>query len=228
MYIKNNTLSIIYKIILLLICLFGQVSSYIISDFGPGILLYYTNISNILCFIYFLFATIYEVKNKEHVKALHHSFAPHIKGAVILAITITMLIYWFVLNSSGFVMSASKETVVTPLINTISNYIVHLVVPLLTIFDWILFDSKGSFKKGDPIRWLLIPLAYYCLMVIIAQTGFRFIGDTRYPYFFIDSDVIGIRNVALFIVGMIAAFLIIGYLIFCLDRLFLFIQNKRR
>ena len=43
-------------------------------------------------------------------------------------------------------------------------------------------------------------------------------GVTRYPYTFLDPAISGVEGVALFIAGMVVAFVLIGYLIFAIDR----------
>jgi len=44
-------------------------------------------------------------------------------------------------------------------------------------------------------------------------------GVTRYPYTFLDPAISGVGGVALFIGGMLVAFVALGYLIFAIDRL---------
>lgn len=220
MYIKNQKASLIYKTIAVLLCLSGQILVFIISDFGLGIFLYYTNLSNILCLVYFILAASHcyrQLKTGDE-----SAFAPRFKGAVVLAITVTMLVYWLVLRGGGFSMGTTSQMVDPSAGSTaysVMDMIVHLLVPLTTIFDWLLFDPKGSYKRYDPVLWLGIPLIYYGLTIVIAQTGFTFIGGVRYPYFFINPDLIGYQNVALFVAGIILAFLMIGYLLYGLDRL---------
>ena len=41
---------------------------------------------------------------------------------------------------------------------------------------------------------------------------------SRYPYTFLDPGISGVGGVALFIVAMIVAFVVLGYLIFAIDK----------
>ncbi len=46
-----------------------------------------------------------------------------------------------------------------------------------------------------------------------------FYDGNHYPYFFIDSDVLGWGTVMLSVLGLVAAFLAIGYIVFVVDKL---------
>lgn len=218
MYCKNKYASLSVKLIAACLCLFGQIAMYFISQRSMGIYLYYTNMSNILCFVYFVLAAVHCIRQFRLPQQETTTFAPRLRGAAVMAITVTMLVYWFVLNSSGFVMDGTGSAA-PDVFFSVSNYVVHLIVPLLMIADWLIFDKKGLYKTYDPLLWLAIPLVYYVLSIVIAQTSYRFHGDTRYPYFFIDPDIIGYGGVAMFVAGMVAAFLLLGYLILGADRL---------
>ena len=40
-----------------------------------------------------------------------------------------------------------------------SMLVVHYIVPIAMILDWLLFDAKGTMGKGEPPTWLVFPLA---------------------------------------------------------------------
>lgn len=223
MYIKNRQISLVYKLVAILICIAGQLlsSNILNGEIKFGQLMYYTNQSNILCLIYFICAAVFVFKQiKTSGKTGAATFHPRLKGAVVMAITVTFLIYWLLLNNSGFTMGDSTAVVERDMIGTITNHLVHTIVPLMTIFDWVLFDPKGSFKKVDPLLWVAIPLVYYGFALIVAQTGYTFRdGSSRYPYFFLDSDLIGWGSVLMYVVGLVVAFIILGYIVLGIDRL---------
>lgn len=218
MYIKNKKISFFYKIFALIVCIFGQILTLGILDgkFKISQLLFYTNQSNILCLIYFAFASVILFKS------LHTEdtglIRPKYKGAVVMAITVTMLIYWFMLDGNMDSLGEDAFVDLNPLW-PLTNYVVHLIVPLLTILDWVLFDPKGYFDKLDPLRWLVIPLFYWIFAIITAQTGYRFYGESRYAYFFIDPDIVGLKGVILYVIILCLGFTLLGYLILGLDKL---------
>ncbi|MCC8154344.1 MAG: Pr6Pr family membrane protein [Tannerellaceae bacterium] len=144
-----------------------------------------------------------------------HLCPPRFKGAVVFAITVTGLIFYFVLRPAMFSMGN------TAYVNSMANTLVHYVVPLMTVFDWLLFDPKGQFKKFDPFLWLLIPYAYFLFTIIRAQTGGEILSTgSRYPYAFINIDQLGMGKVLVNVAGLILIFLILGYIYCGIDYFF--------
>ena len=60
---------------------------------------------------------------------------PRLKGTITMSITVTFLIYHFLL-SGGYENRA----------DIIRSTILHYIVPIMTIADYILFDKKGIYK----------------------------------------------------------------------------------
>lgn len=215
MCIRNQKLSLFYKIIAAFICFYGQLIYVVNTGFSGWF--YYTNQSNILCMIYFLLAAIY-IGSKMRKAKEPIVFLPRFKGAIIMAITVTMLIYWVLLHSGDFSMDGDGPRTMWNIMYTpIPNHIVHTIVPLLMIFDWVLFDPKGSFKKVDPLIWLIIPYVYFIFAIIVAQTGYTYYGSSRYPYFFIDFDIYGFGGVMLNLVVLTGFFIALGYIVVLID-----------
>jgi hypothetical protein len=98
-----------------------------------------------------------------------------------------------------------------------ANVLAHYVVPIMVIADWLLFDQKGVMKKLDPVKWLVIPLAYLIFSLVRAQFG-TFPGTkSRYPYFFLDIDKYGVGRVAVNVLLVGAGYAILGYVIYFID-----------
>lgn len=211
MYLKNRPISLAYKIVAIAVCIWGQLlaSGMLEGSFDIKKYFYYTQQSNVLCLIYFILASVYCIKAIRKSGSIGPAaFAPRFKGAAVLAITVTMLIYWTMLHSPGH-----------PDINMQESIVAHLLVPLLMIFDWLLFDPKGAYRKTDPLLWLCIPMLYWLFTLIVAQTGFTYSPGRRYPYPFIDLDSLGWSGVLKYVLVLVLVFLVIGYLFFGLDRL---------
>jgi hypothetical protein len=87
----------------------------------------------------------------------------------------------------------------------------------MTLLDWLLFDKKGQFRRLDPVKWLLIPLAYLIFALVRAQFATFANTGSHYPYFFIDIDQYGVGQVALncFLIGL--GLLALGYVIYLVD-----------
>lgn len=83
---------------------------------------------------------------KKHGKFGEVIVFPHFKGAVVIAIVVTDLIYYFMLRPMVFSMAGGEAKVFT-----LSMILVHYIASVLCVLDWLLFDKKGNFKLFDPI-----------------------------------------------------------------------------
>ncbi|AMP20227.1 hypothetical protein AZF37_02700 [endosymbiont 'TC1' of Trimyema compressum] len=101
-------------------------------------------------------------------------------------ITITFLIYHFVLVPTLFTMSTDY------VVYSAKGIIAHYYVQIMVILDWFLFDKRNIYKWHDPFRWLIIPFSYFVFTVIRAYTGGPITpSGSYYPYFFIDVNLLG-------------------------------------
>ncbi|MCD8178044.1 MAG: Pr6Pr family membrane protein [Tannerellaceae bacterium] len=215
MYIRNQYFFMAYKAIFITLCLWGLYLNSGLPEgkLNWGILTYYTIQSNILCLFYFICSFCWNLGTLRTENKIE-TFAPRFKGAVMFAITVTGLIFHFVLRPHLFTMGNAEYA------NSMANTLVHYVVPLMTVADWLLFDPKGRFKKFDPFLWLLIPYAYFLFAIIRAHIGGEILSTgSRYPYAFINIDQLGLQQVLLNVAGLTLVFLIIGYIYYGLDHL---------
>ncbi|WP_027627216.1 Pr6Pr family membrane protein [Ruminiclostridium cellobioparum] len=217
MCIHNRLFALIFRILFLAGCGIGL---YLNSGLpsgkpAPYMLIFYTIQSNALCFIFFailIIKTFLDLKNKG-IKGTT-VFLPHFKGAVTMAIAVTFIIYQFVLVPKFLSAAAAAYTIFNW-----QNMLVHYFVPIAALTDWLVFDEKLNFRWFDPIVWLMLPIAYFIFILIRARFGGVIeIVKSPYPYFFIDVELLGwikvIKNACLLIFG----FLVLGYLIFIVDR----------
>lgn len=213
MYIQNRYLSVLYKAAVFILAGVGlYLNSGLPQHLNLSILKYYTMLSNLLCFLYFGAALVYgsSVIRKSGGRGSAVLF-PRFKGAVTIAILVTMLIYQFILADTPFSMGAGGSS--------LSDNMVHLFVPVLVILDWLLFDAKGRFHIQDPCLWCLLPMIYWGYTLIAAQLGVTYTAGSRYPYGFIDVDRLGFSQVALNVGLLLLGFLVLCYLIYGVDKL---------
>jgi hypothetical protein len=209
MYINNPRLATIFRLLLVGICLYG-----LIAIFSTGGVLnrdmwaYYTNDSNIVVLVFFSWLLIHTWRRPRQELP---SWYPTAKGAVIFCIMLTCLIYHFVLSPTLFSMAAGRDFALSPM-----NIVLHYIVPLMALADWLLFDKKGSFQKWSPLAWLSIPAAYFIFSLIRAQFA-TFSTGSHYPYFFIDVDAYGAGQVALNVLAIAVVFTILGYVLYFAD-----------
>jgi hypothetical protein len=135
------------------------------------------------------------------------------EGAVMMAITVTMLIYLIVLVPSTFSQPGTYEPF------TLTDNLVHIITPVLVIVDWLLFVPKRRFRPLDPLRWALIPWAYLVLAFGYSALGGRFGGGAKYPYPFMDVDVLGVGGVAVWVLALSVSLIGVGYVYYGIDRM---------
>lgn len=205
--------SLIFKMLIVIIGIYGIFSS--LKD-SPLVgmeehLSYYTNLSNILCIIFFFY---YFMRMLFNMKKETHQYNNNLKGAVTITILITFIVYNFILRPFMHNVDGVMK------INSIGNLIVHVVLPLMVIADYILFDEKGKFNKKTAYTWVLIPLSYFIFICIRAKMGGKFTyAKSSYPYFFLDIDAYGIPQVILNVIISIIVILLLIYL-------YVYIDNK--
>jgi len=135
---------------------------------------------------------------------------PALKGAVTLYVAITGLVYHLVLTNqaSGFAMPPVERA----LPEAIGNQLLHTVVPLLAVLDWLLFDERGRFRWRYALYWLAFPLGYLAFALL------RGLVVDRYPYPFINVNDLGYAGVSVSSLGFAVAFWVLGLLFVAIDR----------
>lgn len=202
--IKNKYFRIIYLITLAGLCFWGMLETF---DGTAGMFMYFTYISNALVLLMtlsqmvILFFNIGSKRQKEHKLQI----PPVLVGVVLMCISFTFLTVFFVLNP--FQMPKSWQ-----------DAVVHYIVPIVTVLEFILFQEHGRFKKHYPLFWGLAPVTYYGYVWTLRLLGFRF-GNGAFPYFFMDHVKYGWGFVFKMSCLLLVAFLVLGYLICWMDKL---------
>jgi hypothetical protein len=119
---------------------------------------------------------------------------PTVRTAISAYIIIVMTIVYFVLrhltNLTGW--------------DLVADVILHYVMPILFVIDWLFFVPKETLKPKDTFGWLAYPIVYLVWTFIHgAYSGF-------YPYPFLNSGELGIARVLLNEAGLLVIFLILG------------------
>lgn len=220
MYIRNNALFMAYKVLLVLISLYGFSRS-----FGPGMwysLNYYTVLSNLVCLLYFAGSLAYNARRLA-LKANARTWRPRLEGAVVVCISVTFVIYNFILRPRLFTMGLDQR------FWNPQNIIFHYAIPFMAVLDYFLFSPRNASRLSDPFVWSVIPVLYCAYALVRGATGLA-IGPTQssYPYPFFDAGLYGwgqvSLNVSLIAVGIIA----MGYLYLFADRVFVGVALRLR
>lgn len=214
MRIKNKILNLLYITVFVFISGYGLALALGINEGQFLILpLSYSNLSNIIPFIYFLICLIHGVFilfTKNDSKEI--TVLPRLKGAVTMCPILTLLIFHFLLFRGSFYISGTNNL-------DWRNLIIHYITPALVILHWLLFDKKGIFKPTDSLVWLAIPIGYMIYSFIYAEVGTVFFRNgARYPYYFINPDQIGWAGVVASVIGIFIFFLLLGHIIYFIDK----------
>ena len=136
---------------------------------------------------------------------------PVIKGGLTLYVVISGLVFHLILDNpltpfyAGPFHFRAAEAV--------GNQLLHTVLPLLAIVDWLAFEPRGRYRRRYAVYWLAGPVAYLVYALIWGA-----IADT-YPYPFIDPRTLGAGGVALSAAGFAIAFWLLGLLFVAIDRI---------
>ncbi len=208
MYIKNIYLALVFKLVLVLVCGYGLMVQLDIFSGQPNwsVLNYFTILSNLLCFVYFVIDIGLLTKNYAKGNTTWH---PALKGISMMSITVTMLVFHFMLDFNFSMGSAFGTSIFTT----------HYVVPIMVILDWLLWEQKGNMKVTSPLLWAIAPLVYFAYAMIAAQLGDGIGHNSRYPYPFMDVDAIGLGKVLFTVLIMVTVFIALGYLYVLADHL---------
>ena len=109
----------------------------------------------------------------------------------------------------------------------VGSLIFHVTLPIMYIADWFLFRERRKSKWYYPIASIGFPVAYVIFLliqaIILKFDSSILIPTTTtpliYPYFFVNLDTQGVGGVLTWIGILSAAFVIVGFLFFGLDRL---------
>ena len=218
--IKNRTSQLIFYTIYCTLGLVGCVSTLGIFDDINTIrwdfYVHFTNISNFLCIGVMLASLIQTAKKKEDSFV---SAAPLLKFIGMLGILLTFLVFNIMLaGAEGRDPQANWR---------VGSLLFHVTLPILYIADWFLFRERRTCKWYYPIASIGFPVVYVIFLliqaVILNFNSSILIPTTTtpliYPYFFVNLETQGVGGVLMWIGILSAAFVLVGYLFFGLDKL---------
>ena len=215
--IKNRTTQLIFQSFYCAIGLIGAVASLGIFDdiLNPrwDFYAHFTNLSNYLC-IGIMFAELVQTAKKSVNSYV--SASPLLKFIGLLGIMLTFLVFNFLLAGRPDRELQSNWRV--------SSICLHVILPIMYIFDWLLFYEH---KK---IRWFypLVSVAFPVLYIIFIYTRAFIVNFNPevpylYPYFFLNLDNLGVAGVVKWVAILFAGFIVLGYIFYGIDK---FIKSK--
>ena len=218
--IKNRTAQLIFQTVYVTLGFAGFVAALGIFDDINTIrwdfYVHFTNISNFLCIGVMLASLIETAKKKEDSFV---SVAPMLKFIGMLGILLTFLVFNIMLaGAEGRDPQANWR---------IGSLVYHVALPIMYIADWFLFRERRKCKWYYPLASIGFPVVYVIFLliqaIILKFDSSILIPTTStpliYPYFFVNLDTQGIAGVLTWIAILSAAFVVVGFLFFGLDRL---------
>ena len=94
------------------------------------------------------------------------------------------------------------------------NLVLHYLMPVAFVLDWLWFTPKGRLRWIDPVKWLAFPLIYG------GWTLVHGLATHWWPYGFVDVDALGLGRVIAVFAGLLVFFWLVGMTLVGLDRLF--------
>jgi hypothetical protein len=124
-----------------------------------------------------------------------------LRGAVVLYVVIAGVLWNLLLT--GYSMGY-----------TAANVLLHLVVPMLALTDWLLVGhGQGRVDWWHPLAWLVYPAAYVVLALVVLNSAGR-----RAPYYFLDPASVGATEVVVNIGVLGGCVLALGYGLLAVNR----------
>jgi hypothetical protein len=172
---------------------------------------YYTNISNYICLgvgIAVCAGTVKRVASGERFG--HNNCCRTLKFCATIMIMVTCFVYLALL---GDVTSIKFW-------NSLGNLLCHVIVPVMFILDWAIFDEHNSISIVDPLKAFIMPLIYVAYILIYGAIYSAVCGEEfSYPYFFLNVTKLGYGGVCLWVLALVAVFAVIGYIMFLYDKI---------
>ena len=169
-------------------------------------LVYYTNLSNLLCMLFMFFALAETLSKKETV-----DFAPALKFVFLIMISVTFILYNVLLADYPSILAY---------FSSLKNGLNHCILPILFVLDWVLFYERGKSRWTWPLLSILPPFCYVVYILDrakILQITCR-LAPVVYPYYFLNLNSLGWSGFLRWMAILLAAFLVLGFVLCAMDR----------
>ena len=186
---KNRTSQLIFQSFYCAIGLIGIIASLGVFDdiANPrwDFYVHFTNLSNYLCIGIMLAGLIQTAKKKGDSFV---SVAPFWKFIGVLAILLTFLVFNFLLAGQPDRDPQSNWR--------IASISFHVILPIMYVFDWILFYEHRKIRWFYPLASVVFPMLYIIFVYIRAAIlDFNPDAPYIYPYFFLNLSTQGFLGV---------------------------------
>lgn len=148
---------------------------------------FFTILSNILAAAFLIFASV------ASEKVWTSKRTQQVRGAVTLYMLMTGVIF-------ALLLSGLKDVQLTAV--PWDNGVLHYIMPVVLVADWLLYPSKAKLSYKVVAVWAIVPIAY------VAYSLIRGAAISWYPYPFLNATKLGYETVltttallAIFVIG---------------------------
>ena len=207
--------SIILKSSILALILLGTIFTFIFHDYQGEVFCYYTAQVNMVALLVFAVLLVFDCFGGIRKERYYYM----IKFFVTMCSLLSMLVYTGLFtHTEQMKMGGSWYGVVS-----------HVVVPLLLLADYLIFDRRGHLTWYAPLVSALGPVAHVAFILIRSLTGEGYhVQDSPTiviaPYDFMRSGEFG--EIALNCLLVLGGFLLAGYLFYLLDSGYAALRNR--
>lgn len=209
--IRSRTAQLIFQSCYVAIGAVGALGSLGLyeHEFDDVFYVYFTNLSNYLCLAVMLCELVQTARRRtDGFVSLH----PALKFISMTAILLTFFVFNLLLANAADRDPAQNFTV--------TSISFHVALPLMFVLDWLLFYEHPKVRWTYPLYSTIFPLVYLAFVYVRAwAVGFDPRVELLYPYFFLDLDEQGVAGVARWVLVLLVAFVVLGYLLMGVDRL---------
>lgn len=158
----------------------------------------FTTLSNLAVAVFFVVDTAACLCDRLSLKS--QKIIEYFRFLITMSILLTGLVAHFMLRG----MFANMD-----ILSKAGLALLHYVVPVGTVLDWILFEKKGKTEWKMPLFAAGFPIIYVAITMLAAKI---IPMKNKYPYPFLDVDILGATGVLVNVVLLAAGFLLIGYI----------------
>ena len=207
--IKSRTVQLMFQTAFCTLGILGIIASFGLFnyEFRADFYVHFTNLSNYLCIGIMFVELIETIKKKEDS---YTTKLPLLKFIGLTAILLTFIIF-------NFLLAGDRPPQLNFYINSV---LFHILLPIMYVLDWVLFYERKKIKWTYPLISVIFPVVYAIFIFIRAWIlEFNPEAPYIYPYFFLNLDELGVGGVIKWIGILSIVFIVIGYVLFGLDKI---------
>lgn len=207
--VKRRTGQLVFETIYIVLGLIGVLGSlgYFSKQFIPDFFIYYTNLSNYLCLGVMFYSFVSTIKNSNQ-NTSKYIISSKLHFICLIIITMTFLVY----NSSLFIDFSLGDYALS-----LSSLCFHLFLPIMFAVHYFLYCKVIYLSPLDPFLTIIFPVVY---VIFIELRALIFVNvKTKYPYFFLDIQSLGVVRFFSWILLLILIMILLSYIVLLINTL---------